>query len=275
VSADAGEEMRDWWRTCLISVAPGEIRVRGYPIEELIGCITFPQMIWLMLRGELPSKAQSELLTATLVAAVDHGPLAPSIAIARMAATCGVGLNSAMASAINVLGDTHGGAGQECMQLHREIASYEDEGVREEEALDRTLDRYRAQGRHVPGYGHRFHPEDPRAVRLLRLVDDAAGAGTVSGRFARIGRRVERWLEAHHGKSVPMNIDGASAVIFSELGFEPPLGRGLFVLSRSVGILAHAWEQMQQGGRIKGPVAPSVGYSYVGPGARRLEDADD
>ena len=47
------------------------------------------------------------------MAAVDHGPQAPSIAIARMAATCGVGLNNAMASAINVLGDVHGGAGEQ------------------------------------------------------------------------------------------------------------------------------------------------------------------
>jgi citrate synthase len=52
-----------------------------------------------------------------------------------------------------------------------------------------------------------------------------------------------------------MNIDGATAVIFSELGFPPPLGRGLFLLSRAVGILAHAWEQTQQGGRIQGTAA--------------------
>lgn len=49
-----------------------------------------------------------------------------------------------------------------------------------------------------------------------------------------------------------MNIDGATAVIYAELGFAPPLARGLFCLSRSVGILAHAWEQSQQGGRKKG-----------------------
>ena len=51
-----------------------------------------------------------------------------------------------------------------------------------------------------------------------------------------------------------MNIDGATAVIYAELGFPPPLCRGLFVLSRSVGALAHAWEQMQQGERNKGPI---------------------
>ena len=68
-----------------------------------------------------------------------------------------------------------------------------------------------------------------------------------------------------------MNIDGATAVIYCELGFPPPLGRGLFILSRSVGILAHAWEQTQQGGRIKGPMPPSVPYRYTGATTRRFE----
>ncbi len=51
-----------------------------------------------------------------------------------------------------------------------------------------------------------------------------------------------------------MNIDGAAAVIYAELGFDAPLARGLFCRSRSVGILARAWEQTQQGGRKKGPL---------------------
>jgi citrate synthase len=67
-----------------------------------------------------------------------------------------------------------------------------------------------------------------------------------------------------------MNIDGITAVIFCELGFEPELGRGLFVLSRSVGILAHAWEQKQRGRRIMGPMPPAIPYKYSGPTRRDL-----
>lgn len=55
-----------------------------------------------------------------------------------------------------------------------------------------------------------------------------------------------------------MNIDGATAVIYAELGFSAPLARGLFVLSRSVGILAHAWEESGQGRRNKGPIPRDV-----------------
>ncbi len=69
-----------------------------------------------------------------------------------------------------------------------------------------------------------------------------------------------------------MNIDGASAVIYAELGFPAPLARGLFCLSRSVGILAHAWEQTEQGGRNKGPMPKDYLWSYGGKDRRPVED---
>jgi citrate synthase len=262
-----GDDVSDWWRTEIIDMAPGRIRLRGHPIEELIGALTFPQTIWLMTRGTLPSEAEARLLEHALVAAVDHGPQAPSIATARMAVTCGLGLNGAMASAVNMLDDVHGGAGEQAVELMGWIDAAMRDGTAPGPATAAAIDRWQAErGRYVPGFGHRFHkPEDPRAPRLLALVDAAAADGTVSGRFARIGRAVQAELDARRGAPVPMNIDGATAVIYAELGFAGPLARGLFCLSRSVGILAHAWEQMQQGGRNKGPTPPGYRWTYDGP----------
>jgi len=256
----------DWWTTSIIEMRPGVIRYSGYAIEELIGRVGFPGMIWLMLRGELPSEGEAELLGTALMAAVDHGPQAPSIAIARMAATCGVGINNAMASAINVLGDVHGGAGEQCVELYDRIAARVDAGVDLSAAVEAELDTPGL--RFVPGFGHRFHPIDPRAPRLLELVDGAAAAGVVGGGFAAIGRAVEAALERRKGRRIPMNIDGATAVIYAELGFPPPLCRGLFVLSRSVGALAHAWEEMQSGQRNKGPIPRRYLWRYDGPPPR-------
>ena len=71
---------RRWWTTAIVDIHPGVIRMRGYAIEDLIGRVSYPQMVWLMLRGELPTREQARLLEAALVAAVDHGPHAPSIA---------------------------------------------------------------------------------------------------------------------------------------------------------------------------------------------------
>ena len=262
-----------WWSTEIIDIKPGQIGVRGYPIQDLIGKISFPQMIWLMLRGDLPNAGQAALLEAALVSAVDHGPQAPSISISRMAVTCGVELNNAMASAINVLAGIHGGAGQQCMELYFDIARRMDAGAELAAAVDAALDAFIAEnGKVIPGFGHRFHPIDPRSVKLIPMVEEAARAGVINGKFAAIGRQVEATLEARKGKRIPMNIDGATAVIYAELGFAAELGRGLFILSRSVGILAHAWEQYQQGGRIKGPMPTSIPYTYNGPARRDVPE---
>jgi citrate synthase len=130
-----------------------------------------------------------------------------------------------------------------------------------------------AGARCVPGFGHRFHPRDPRAPRLLELVEAAAAGGAVSGRFAAIGRALEAQLAAEKGRPVPMNIDGATGVVFAELGFAPALCRGLFVLSRSVGAMAHAFEEMQSGERNKGPIPRHLIWTYTGPPARKLAGA--
>jgi citrate synthase len=271
---DPIQEMRDWWRTSIIDMQPGVIRYRGYAIEELIGRVTFPQMIWLMTRGELPEPRQAKLLDAALMSAIDHGPQAPSIAIARMAMTCGVGLNNAIASAVNVLGDIHGGAGEQAVELYEAIVQRIEHGEPEAVAAEATLAEFTAQhGKIVPGFGHRFHPIDPRAPRLLELVDAATADGVVTGKFARASRLVEALLERQKGRRIPMNIDGATAVIYAELGFPAPLARGLFCLSRSVGILAHAWEQQQQGGRNKGPIPRRYIWAYDGPSPRPVPPA--
>ena len=168
------EAPSDWWSTAIIDIEPGKIAVRGYPIEELIGALSFPRdgLADAARRGAR-RRAQARLLEAALVAAVDHGPHAPSIAISRMAVTCGLPLNGAMASAINALDDVHGGAGQQCMELYR--GDRRRPPASGEASADASQRRARcassaAHGKIIPGFGHRWHGVDPRAVRLLALV---------------------------------------------------------------------------------------------------------
>tara|TARA_A100000164_G_C21837999_1_gene738685 strand:- start:378 stop:1145 length:768 start_codon:yes stop_codon:yes gene_type:complete len=251
-------DVSEWWSTSIIEMEPGSISLRGMPIENLIGNKSFVEMIWIMTTGDQINEKKSALLEAALVAAVDHGPQAPSIAAARMSATCGVDINNSLATGINVLGDIHGGAGQQALELYVEIKK---EGI---ENIDNVLKKHKdMNGGFIPGFGHRFHkPTDPRAPRLIELVNAAADQGEVSGVFSKIACEIEKRLS--NKKPVPMNIDGATAVIYAELGCPPPLARGLFCISRSVGILAHTWEQMQKDERIKGPTPPSYGWKYKG-----------
>jgi citrate synthase len=260
----------DWWATSISEILPGVIRLRGYPIEELIGNVTFVDTIALLLLGELPTPGRARLLEAALVAAVDHGPQAPSIASARMAATTGVALNNAIANGVNVLGDVHGGAGQQCMELYLAIDSSVQAGAVLQTAAVECVTKAREADQFVPGFGHRFHPIDPRVDPLLDLVRKSALTREIDGRFVDIALAVETALnQSKH--TIPMNIDGVTAVVFCELGIAPTLGRGLFVLSRSVGILAHAWEEIQAGSRLKGPMPPTVLPTYTGNALRHLD----
>ena len=234
-------------------------------------------MIWLMTRGELPDPRQARLLDIALMSAVDHGPQAPSIAIARMAATCGVGLNNAMATAVNVLGDVHGGAGEQAVELYESIITRIEAGADEAAATD----------------------SGARRVRRGSTARSSLASATASTRSIRARSRCSRWstrppAQASYpastrasrarsrprsmrqkGRRIPMNIDGATAVIYAELGFPAPLARGLFCLSRSVGILAHAWEQTQQGGRNKGPIPRKYVPAYDGPAPRPVPISAD
>jgi len=258
------EEIRNWWRTSIIDMKPGKIEFRGQPIEELIGNVSFSHMIWLMLRDEKPTTMQTNLLEAALVAGVDHGPQAPSIASARMAATCGVGMNNIIANGINMLGDIHGGAGEQCAELYIDIKKMKNNSASLEDNVKAAVTIWQKKyGKIISGFGHRFHkPVDPRAPRLMEITRKAAEDGTVSGEFVDIAEAVQSHVSEIVGKPIAMNIDGATAVIFCELGFPPELCRGLFCISRSIGILAHGWEQLQQGGRNKGPMPPSFLPTY-------------
>ena len=123
---------------------------------------------------------------------MDHGPQAPSIAAARMAATCGVGLNNVMATGVNMLGDVHGGAGEQCAELYYDVAKImekEDIDIAVIQGLDKWREKY---GKIVSGFGHRFHkPVDPRAPLLMSKVREAAENNVVSGVFADIGEKVQ------------------------------------------------------------------------------------
>lgn len=270
MSDDRTDIVERWWRTAIADVSADTIRVRGYAIEDLLGRVSLGEMILLAIRGELPTCSEARLLEAAMLGAVVHGPHAPSIAIARMAITCGMGMNHAIAQGASALGDTHGGAVEQAMELLEQLAALPDDVGAIAAGLERWIDR---RGPFVPGFGHRLHREaDPRTRRLLALAEHAREEEVISGRYVALLRLLEAALARRKGKAIPMNLDAAAGAIFVELGLSPPVGRGLIVVARSIGVLAHAWEEIGQGGRLKGPVPRGTAFEYTGPAPRALPE---
>jgi len=257
------------WNTNLSYTSEDGIYIRGYDLVQLIGTVSFPSVLYLLFTGELPEAKIAGLIDAIMVASIDHGPGAPSALAARTAVSGGASLGPAAAAGLLTLGQYHGAAVQDAMEVIHSVVALWDSYGRGAEALDRAADdvvaNWRQERRRVSGFGHRQHKrKDPRLARLFELAREAE----VSGFYLDAAQALERALKRSIGKDLPINIDGAIAAILCEIGFPPGLSNALFMAARITGILAHAHEELERMPPMR-RIDP-VDYGYGGPAKRDL-----
>src|SRR5215213_8661428 len=145
------------WRTAIATSDATNIWIRGRPVTSLMQQATFTEIVFLLHLGRMPSPGERRLLDAVLIGVADHGSGAPSCAAARLAASGNrASISSAVAAGILAIGDDHGGAGSNCMELIAEgLALAKREGVSPAEAAARTVEAARTARRRLPGLGHR------------------------------------------------------------------------------------------------------------------------
>ena len=252
------------WKTAITTVAPNEVRVRGYDIAELMGQVSFGQIVYLLLRGDLPDAKVGRLMEAILVSSADHGPSPPSVLAARTVASTGAALSAAVGAGILAINKVHGGAIEGCARALAEVVDIaQSKGIPMSEAAQIVLDDYKRRGERVAGFGHRLHTADPRTARLFELAAEAGAAGP----YLEAARAVETCL-SRGGKKLPINVDGAIGAVACELGFEPEVMNGFFMISRAAGLVAHVNEE-QKRQRPMRKISPT-GYQYDGPEPRSL-----
>jgi citrate synthase len=254
------------WKTAITKIEPNKVAVRGYRIDELMGRISFGEMVYLVLKGELPTPQVGKLMDAIMVSSVDHGATPPSVLAARTVASGGAPLTTAIAGGIMTINRHHGGAIEGCMNVLTELVTYKHEqGLDAEAAARAKMAEFRAKKIRVPGYGHRVHSDDPRTRRLFALADEAG----VAGEYIEMAHALRGAMKESLGRDLPMNVDGGIAAVLCELGFSPELGNGFFAISRTVGLTAQVHEEMtrQRPMRRINPTA----HEYDGPPERNLE----
>jgi citrate synthase len=171
---------------------------------------------------------------ACLVAAIDHGPLAPSALVARTIASTRATPMSALAGGILSFGELHGAVVTRAMRI---VASAPADGDLEAWA-ETVFEAERDAGRRLPGIGHRWHEHDLRSERLIEVATTFSG-----GRQAAAVRALADRVAVHVQHPVAVNIDGALAVGLTALRLDPEYGDFLFAIARSFGLAAHIVEE--------------------------------
>ncbi|MBN2366809.1 MAG: citryl-CoA lyase, partial [Calditrichaeota bacterium] len=114
------------WKTAVTKIEPNKIVVRGYRVNDLMGKLSYPGMIYLLIKGELPNENTGKMIDAILVSSVDHGVTPPSCQAAVTVASTGAALNASLASGILAINEYHGGAIEKSMQILREAVTLAD-----------------------------------------------------------------------------------------------------------------------------------------------------
>ncbi len=253
------------FKTAITSTKPNEILLRGYPIEELMGNVDFGQAVYLLFRGELPDARVGKLITAIIVSSIDHGPTACSVNGARLSASTGAPLNACVAAGVLNINRYHGGAIEDCAKAILEITGRADaESITLEAATAKVLDEYRARKYRVAGFGHLLHTADPRTPRLFELAKESGACG----KYVETCQLIEAALTKQLGKRLPINVDGAIAAVLLELGFEPELMNGFFMIARVPGLIAQAREEMTREKKLR-TIIPEA-HTYDGPSKRSI-----
>ena len=261
-------------RSSAISASNAEtILVRGRDlVRELVGAISFTDHFWLLVTGALPSSAQRRVLDATLVAIAEHG-LVPSVQAARMTlAAAPEALQGAVAAGLLGCGSTVLGSSEAAGRFLDEIRTRVAQGTSLEDAATAVVREYRAAKRAIPGYGHPLHRGgDPRATRLLTL---AAETG-LAGRHIEAARIVESLMPALLGRQLALNVSGAIPAVLLDAGF-PLVGlKGVPLLARTAGLVAHLVEEQQRGiGFVMSHAAASA-IEYDGEAPRGFKPSDE
>ncbi|HOD65289.1 MAG TPA: citryl-CoA lyase [candidate division Zixibacteria bacterium] len=249
------------WSTAITDIAPGRIRVRGYAITDIMEKLSYAEAVFLILKGQLPSPAEAELMNAVLVSSIDHGASPPSVLGARTVLSGGNSLNAAVAGGVLVIGDTHGGAIEQSAKLLQEWAAKSGDV----ETLAGELANWlKVNKMRMPGFGHRLHNIDPRTGKLFALADRHG----YRGRHIDLCRAIEKALAEKLGKELPINVDGAIAAVISDMGFDWRLGKGFFIISRVPGLVAHVYEEMTREKPMRRLGPPP--FKYDGPPDRDI-----
>jgi len=213
------------------------IYIRGASlVDDLIGKLTFTEMMYFQLLGVRPTPSQTKILDAVLVTLMEHGLTPSAIATRLVYDSCPEAVQAAVAAGLLAVGSTFVGTMEGCAANLEEVLSSSSQETKAKEIAM----RFRQAKQPIPGFGHPHHkPDDPRSPRLLELAEEAG----VPGRHIRALRLLAKEVDAAWGRHLTINATGAIAALLGEIGVPREVARGVAVVSRAAGLVGHIREE--------------------------------
>jgi citrate synthase len=220
------------------------IFVREYDLnKDLLGKITFAQMVYLMLEGRLPTPEQGRMIDAMLIVLVDHG-MTTGAAAARMTFhSAPEAIQGAVAAAILGAGSVHLGSSEHCARMLNDALPKDSKETDLDAVALKTVEKRLANNQLIPGIGHGIHTGgDPRAERLFEIAQETK----VYGHYCDLLRKIGKIADQKVGKHLPVNVTGAIAAISLDMGIHWQMSKSFAILGRALGGLAHVGEEIRR-----------------------------
>ena len=215
-----------------------------------MGRLTLTELAYLLVTRREPTPPQRRLLDAVLVSLADHG-LTPSALAARLTYT---GAPEAIQGAVaaGLLG-----AGQRVPRpgrRHRAVPLRRAAGGRragttlrrrDAAAIAETGGRRPARGRRAGPRPRPSGAQGRRPAHAAALRDRRRRKGLL-GPHLRLLEHVAAVNEERSGKHLPVNGAGAGGAALVDLGLPPSSARGVVLIARTAGLVAHLVEEAEQ-----------------------------
>jgi len=223
----------------------GETMLLGKPLEKFIEKRSFTWVVGsLWLGKEVISKKTEEVMDIILRLGVDHGPYVSGAMNTIIAARADKDLVSALCSGLLTIGPRFGGATNAAAGVWFNC-------VQESKKPVVVVEEHAKAKKYIPGIGHKQYRIDIPDPRVRDLTERYVG-----GEYLSYARKIEA-ITTKKKPNLILNIDGAIAAIMLDiLEREEKLTNeqisallnaqfmdGLFVLSRTVGFIAHYFDQ--------------------------------
>lgn len=207
--------------------------------QDLIGKLSFTELIFFQILGRMPSSAQTGMVDACLVTLMEHGLTPSALATRLIYSSAPEAMQGAVAAGIMGVGSTFVGTMEGCAALIDRVMNADDQAS--ESRL--IAQEHRAAKTPLPGFGHHMHkPDDPRSIRLFSVAQELGVTGTHINALQTLSAAIDEV----YGKHITINATGAIAGCLGDCGVPAEIMRGFAIITRCAGVVGHVHEEQKK-----------------------------